>query len=242
MFVESLLQMPEAEIELKQKEIIGKFPNTYTFTKNIGEKLLKKHRGNLPLVIIRPSIIGAAVEEPFPGWVDSISAATAVYLTGSLGILKDLCGRIDIIGDQIPVDYCSHLIIAATADALDKNDLFIYHSASSSRNPITWVQTIRYFWPYVARNEFEKKISYPSFDMYQNKYLHKFMFFVKREIPAKGFYYFSKILGNPKMKKNSERYLKVLDQCKMLSHYFTHFTSNEWIYDSFNSYALKSRL
>jgi hypothetical protein len=149
---------------------------------------------------------------------------------------------VDIIGDQIPVDYCSHLIIAATADAMDRNDLTIYHSASSSRNPITWIQTLRYFWPYVSRNEFEKKIEYPSFDMYQNKYLHKFIFFFKREIPAKGFYYFSKILGNPKMKKNSEKYLKALNQCKMLGQYFTHFTSNEWIYDTFNSYALKSRL
>lgn len=90
MFVDSLLQMPIEEIELKQKDIIGKFPNTYTFTKNIGEKLLKKHRGDIPLVIIRPSIIGAAAAEPHPGWVDSISAATAVYLTGALGILKDL--------------------------------------------------------------------------------------------------------------------------------------------------------
>lgn len=41
MFVETLLQMPVEEIELKQKDIVGKFPNTYTFTKNIGEKLLK---------------------------------------------------------------------------------------------------------------------------------------------------------------------------------------------------------
>jgi alcohol-forming fatty acyl-CoA reductase len=90
MFVESVLQMPEAEIEQKQKEILGKFPNTYNYSKNIAEKLLKKHRGDLPLVIIRPSIIGAAAQEPFPGWVDSITAATAVYLTGSLGILKDL--------------------------------------------------------------------------------------------------------------------------------------------------------
>ena len=74
--------MAEEEVKLKQKDIIGRFPNTYTYTKNIGEKLLKKHRGSLPLVIIRPSMIGAAFKEPFPGWVDSISAATAVYLTG----------------------------------------------------------------------------------------------------------------------------------------------------------------
>lgn len=242
MFVESLMQMPAEELELKQKDIIGKFPNTYTFTKNIGEKLLKKHRGDLPLVIIRPSIIGAAASEPFPGWVDSISAATAVYLTGSLGMLKDLSGRIDIIGDQIPVDYCSHLIIAATADAINKTGLFIYHSASSSRNPITWIQTIRYFWPYIARNTFEKQITYPSFDMYQNPKLHKAAFFLKREVPAKAYLYMSKIIGNPKMSKNAQKYQKALQQCKMLSMYFTHFTMNEWIYDTFNSYQLKARM
>jgi len=105
MFVESILQMPKEEIELKQDDLLGNFPNTYTFTKNIGEKLLKKHRGNIPLVIVRPSIIGAANQEPLVGWVDSISAATAVYLVGCLGVLKDLCGRLDLIGDQIPVDY-----------------------------------------------------------------------------------------------------------------------------------------
>lgn len=242
MFVDSLVNMPEEEVLLKQKEIVGKFPNTYTFTKNIGEKLLKKHRGDLPLVIIRPSIIGAAEAEPFPGWVDSISAGTAVYLTGALGVLRDLCGRVDIIGDQIPVDHCAHLIIAATADSINKNRLMIYHSASSSRNPITWIQTLRYFWTYIARNSFEKKVQYPDFDMYQSKYLHNFVFFVKREIPANGYYYASKLLGNPKMKKTSEKYLKVLNQCKMLGKYFTHFTTNEWIYDTFNSYQLKSRL
>lgn len=147
-----------------------------------------------------------------------------------------------VIGDQVPVDYCSHLIIAATADAMDKNDLFIYHSASSSRNPITWIQTIRYFWPYIARNQFEKQITYPSFDMYQNRYLHKFVFFMKRELPAKGYYYLSKAIGNSKMNKNAEKYLKILNQCKRLGMHFTHFTMNEWIYDTFNSYQLKARL
>lgn len=151
MFVNSLLNMPEEEVKLKQKDIMGRFPNTYTFTKNIGEKLLKKHRGGVPLVIIRPSIIGAAMIEPFPGWVDSISAGTAVYLTGSIGLLRDLQCNPNFIGDQVPVDYCSHLIIAATADTMGKDDLFIYHSCSSSRNPITWWQTMRYFWLYIGK-------------------------------------------------------------------------------------------
>ena len=242
MFVESLLQMPVEEIELKEKDIIGKFPNTYTYTKNIGEKLLKKHRGDLPMVIIRPSIIGAAAYEPCQGWVDTISAATAVYLTGAIGMVRDLNGIVDYIGDQIPVDFCSNLIIAATADIINKNELIIYHSASSSRNPITWIQTIRYLWPYVSRNQFEKRILDPYFDMYQSNFLFKSAFFLKRKVPAEIYSYVSKLIGNEQMKKDSERYLKGLNQCQQIAHYFTHFTNNEWIYDTYNSYQLKARL
>eukprot|EP00345_Euplotes_harpa_P017189 CAMPEP_0168350940 /NCGR_PEP_ID=MMETSP0213-20121227/21487_1 /TAXON_ID=151035 /ORGANISM="Euplotes harpa, Strain FSP1.4" /LENGTH=199 /DNA_ID=CAMNT_0008361521 /DNA_START=236 /DNA_END=832 /DNA_ORIENTATION=- len=86
--LEEVLQMSPEEVEEKRLE-----------------KLLRKYRGNLPLVIIRPSMIGAAAEEPHIGWVDSVSATTAVYLAASIGVLKDLYGNSGIIGDEIPVDY-----------------------------------------------------------------------------------------------------------------------------------------
>jgi hypothetical protein len=242
MFVDSLINMPVEEVELKQKEIVGTFPNTYTFTKNIGEKLLKKHRGDLPLVIIRPSIIGAAYREPHIGWVDSISAATAVYLMGGLGLVKELLGSVEIIGDQIPVDVCSALIIAATADSMDKNDLMIYHSASSSRNPITWIHTYKYFLPYIGRNLFDKIVSVPSMDIYQHKNAHRAAFFFKRVIPAKGYYYLSKMVGTPTMKKNSKKLLKALELSEMLQTNFTHFMTSEWIFETYNTVQLRARL
>jgi hypothetical protein len=123
----SLLQMDMSQIEDCQKDILGKFPNSYSFSKQLGERLLKRHRGTLPLVVIRPSILGAAAEEPTPGWVDSITAGTAVFLTGSLGILKDIYGNAGTIGDQIPVDYVADLIIVTTSDSIDKNKLSVYH-------------------------------------------------------------------------------------------------------------------
>jgi 1-acyl-sn-glycerol-3-phosphate acyltransferase len=242
MFVESVLQMPAEEIELKQNDLIGNFPNTYTFTKNIGEKLLKKHRGSMPVVIVRPSIIGCAYREPMVGWVDAISAATAIYLTTCLGINKDLLGRVHIISDQIPVDYVAALIISSTADNMNKDKLMVYHSASSSRNPITWSETIRYFWPYITRNPIEKRVSYPSFDMYKNKSLHAAVFYIKRQLPANIFYYASRAIGNQKMKKDAERYVKILEQCKNLNKFFGHFTNNEWIYDTYNGHQLAARL
>jgi len=48
-------------------EIIGKRPNTYTFTKSLAEAVLKMEGGGLPIAIVRPSIVVAAWKEPLPG-------------------------------------------------------------------------------------------------------------------------------------------------------------------------------
>jgi hypothetical protein len=105
MFVDSVVNMPVEEVLKKEQEIIGDHPNTYMFTKNIAEQLMKKNRGNIPMTIVRPSIIGAAIKEPFPGWVDSVSAGTAVYLLVGLGLIKEFNCNAELIGDNVPVDY-----------------------------------------------------------------------------------------------------------------------------------------
>lgn len=45
--------------------LIGKRPNTYTFTKSLAEHVLLQEADNFPIAIFRPSIIGAAYKEPF---------------------------------------------------------------------------------------------------------------------------------------------------------------------------------
>ncbi|KAL5699587.1 alcohol-forming fatty acyl-CoA reductase [Ranunculus cassubicifolius] len=46
------------------------WPNTYVFTKAIGEMLLGHMRDNLPLVVVRPTVITSTYREPFPGWIE----------------------------------------------------------------------------------------------------------------------------------------------------------------------------
>lgn len=50
------------------------WPNTYVFTKAMGEMLLGEmnQKKQMPLVIIRPTIITSTYKEPFPGWVEGI--------------------------------------------------------------------------------------------------------------------------------------------------------------------------
>lgn len=123
------------------KKILGKYPNTYTFTKALCERLMQKRRGDLPMCIVRPAIINSSYKEPFPGWLDSIAAAAAMYLFVGLGIIKEIKGSTNSIGDTVPVDLVVANIIVATAFNLRKNDMPIYHVGSSDRNPITWGKT-----------------------------------------------------------------------------------------------------
>lgn len=48
------------------KPLIGKYPNTYTFTKALAESMLEEHAKDLPLLIVRPSIVCASIEDPMP--------------------------------------------------------------------------------------------------------------------------------------------------------------------------------
>ncbi|KAF0726769.1 hypothetical protein AaE_009573 [Aphanomyces astaci] len=57
------------DIEKLHLNLIGTYPNTYTLTKSMAEHMLAKHRAHVPLVLLRPTIVGASWKEPIPGWV-----------------------------------------------------------------------------------------------------------------------------------------------------------------------------
>ena len=87
------------------KSLLGPFPNTYTFTKRMAEHILAENNTqNIPMLFVRPSIIAASLEEPFPGWTDSISLEGGIYLITGLGILRELPVTGSNIADQVPVD------------------------------------------------------------------------------------------------------------------------------------------
>ncbi|XP_048425538.1 alcohol-forming fatty acyl-CoA reductase-like isoform X2 [Pyrus x bretschneideri] len=66
------------------------WPNTYVFTKAMGEIFLENSKGNLPLVIIRPTVVTSTYKEPFPGWIQgfrTIDSVIAGYCKGKLTCL-----------------------------------------------------------------------------------------------------------------------------------------------------------
>jgi len=61
-------------------KLVGNYPNTYTYTKALAEHLLVEEGGMLPLAIVRPSIVTAALKEPLPGWVDNLNGHTELLI------------------------------------------------------------------------------------------------------------------------------------------------------------------
>ena len=95
-----MLKTPIGILEKQTKEILGKFPNTYTYTKCLAEHMLLELKpAYLPLVIVRPTIIGASFRDPFPGWIDSLVASAAIFFFTGIGLIKQLQGDEDLIGD-----------------------------------------------------------------------------------------------------------------------------------------------
>ncbi|KAK4077867.1 uncharacterized protein Triagg1_3561 [Trichoderma aggressivum f. europaeum] len=86
-------------------------PNTYTLSKCITEHFVLHNRGEIPITIVRPSIITAALERPCPGWSDSASAVVGVVLGVQDGGVCALGGDPTAFMDLVPVDYVADFII-----------------------------------------------------------------------------------------------------------------------------------
>jgi thioester reductase-like protein len=99
--------------KMSKEEAIGLtgYPNVYTLSKCLAEHLVFERRGDLPVTIVRPSIISAAWRYPEPGWIDSRAAFAGLVLCFGKGILKVINGRGDTKLDIVPVDEVASRLI-----------------------------------------------------------------------------------------------------------------------------------
>ncbi|XP_013149063.1 PREDICTED: fatty acyl-CoA reductase 1-like [Papilio polytes] len=120
----------------EMKQILkGKF-STYTFSKAMAESLVAEEHGNVPTIIVRPSVVGAICGEPLPGWVDNWNGATGLIYDFGRGVNKVFHGQRETITDMIPVDYIVNLAIVAATKCSDNKDVKVYNSCSSLDNPL----------------------------------------------------------------------------------------------------------
>ncbi len=91
------------------------WPDAYAYTKALGEQALTETKGNVPVSIVRPSIIESSLAEPFPGWIRGFRMAEPVIISYARGLLKQFPGVPEGTVDVIPVDIVVAAIIAVAA-------------------------------------------------------------------------------------------------------------------------------
>ncbi|UCE60353.1 MAG: AMP-binding protein [Phycisphaerales bacterium] len=110
--------------------------DTYTFTKWIGEQLLIRDHGDVPLVIFRPAIIEGSFDEPLPGWIDGLRMADPLIVAYGQGKLSEFPGRPEVALDLIPVDFVANAMAVTLPVGRESGSLSVYHCASSGRHPL----------------------------------------------------------------------------------------------------------
>jgi HAD superfamily hydrolase (TIGR01490 family) len=111
------------------------WPDLYTFTKALGERVAEELSDGLPLSIVRPSIIESAMERPQPGWIEGFKMAEPIILAFGRGAIPEFPGIPEGILDVIPVDYVVNALLAVAATPPEDGTAY-YHVCSGSRNPL----------------------------------------------------------------------------------------------------------
>ncbi|KAF3774517.1 Fatty acyl-CoA reductase 3 [Nymphaea thermarum] len=124
------------ELGFKRARSFG-WPNFYAFTKAMGEMLIGESRKNLPLVIIRPTIIESTLVDPFPGWIEGFRTAGSVILSYGMGKLKCFPSNVNLPIDVIPADMVVNAMVVSMVAHSRQPQSFIYHVGSSKQNPTT---------------------------------------------------------------------------------------------------------
>ncbi|XP_067204593.1 fatty acyl-CoA reductase wat-like [Linepithema humile] len=119
-------------------QLLGKWPNTYTFTKAMAEDVIRKQADDLPIVIFRPVITISTYREPIRGWIDNLYGPTGILFSAGIGLLRSIHCDGSITINVIPADLAINALIACAWDAA--NTKYVYHHHCLFR----WMNIIRY--------------------------------------------------------------------------------------------------
>jgi Male sterility protein/haloacid dehalogenase-like hydrolase len=127
-------------VGMRRAQHLG-WPNTYTFTKSLGESILARRGRDFPIAIVRPSIVESSEHSPFSGWNEGINTSGPLsYLLGTnfrqLPTNKRKCL------DVIPVDMVSRGMTLIAAAIIARRHARLYQLATSAINPVNMGRSI----------------------------------------------------------------------------------------------------
>nr|QGV11515.1 FAR3 [Tetrastichus brontispae] len=228
--------LDDETMAILEKKLMGKHPNTYTLTKGLAEQVLLTKGVGLPAVaIVRPSIVCAAFQEPYPGWVDNVCGITGILMEIGRGTIRSIVCQPQCVVDIVPVDYVVDTLICAAwhistsrpqrfAAEADTCPLRVYNCTSGSFNPVRWGQMGDLTRKYAIESPTKYVMWYPHVTYRSSQLLHKVAVAILHFLPAFVIDLILRCRGSkPKMIKMTKRTLKAAKNGEF-------FAVNEWYF------------
>uniref|UniRef100_A0A3Q1K949 Fatty acyl-CoA reductase n=1 Tax=Anabas testudineus TaxID=64144 RepID=A0A3Q1K949_ANATE len=232
--IESLEWMDDGIVRDITPRLISDRPNTYTYTKALAEYVVQQEQHRLNIGIIRPSIVGASWQEPFP-----VSPPNgSLSLRAGKGILRTMRANNDAVADLIPVDVVINLTLAAgwyTAVHRPKTAL-VYNCTTGGINPFHWGEIEHHVMSSFKRNPLEQAFRRPNANITSNYLINQYWILVSHKFPALIYDLILRLTGQkPQMMRIFNRLHKAIGLLE-------YFSSQDWEWNSENMSMLMSQL
>lgn len=243
--------------------LLGKRPNTYTYTKAVAESLLlersKKLLPDLPIAMVRPSIVGGIWRQPICGWVDNFNGPTGVILSMMTGAIQAMVACPNYCADIVPVDVVANLIICTawqvhqqkripsgrldgqsvekSCGAIAQNEnISVFNCVSGTLNPVAWSDFAKYIKQIGLVYPCNNLIRRPGTLLISSEYLFNIFNFINHKSVAYLVDMVMKLSGKkPKLVVIHNRMMKMITTLKP-------FTTSQWLFKCSNVTCLYERL
>lgn len=167
-------------------KLLNGLPNTYAYTKSLSEDLVHSYAGKFPIVIARPSVVTAALKEPFAGWIEGLNGPTGLMIGAGKGVVRSMHCNPDFNSDTVPVDITINAIIALTyqRSKMDKGICSFFNLTNSGIVPLTWGELIEMGRKLFNEYPMVQCLWYPNGSVKKNYYHHMFCVIFFHYLPA----------------------------------------------------------
>ncbi|XP_010881840.1 fatty acyl-CoA reductase 1 isoform X2 [Esox lucius] len=239
--IASLEWMDDKLVSAMTPGLIGKRPNTYTYTKAMAEYLVQQECGNLNVAIIRPSIVGASWKEPFPGWIDNFNGPSGIFIAAGKGILRTMRASNNAVADLVPVDVVINTTLAAAWHSGSQRhtrpkSILVYNCTTGGINPFHWGEVEYCVNTVFKTNPLEQAFRRPNVNLRSNPFTNQYWTAVSHTLPALLYDWYLRATGRkPRMMKTITR----LHKAMMVLEYFT---SHSWVWNTDNVTMLMNQM
>jgi len=148
---EQLERTTMKKLGLKRAAHFG-WPNTYVFTKAMGEMLVDRFSSELPVAVVRPSMVSSIYHDPLPGWIEGTRTIDTLIAAYAKQTIPRFIGDGDVILDVIPGDMVVNAMVVAMAVHWNKKGQIVIHVTSSLQNPLSTSTTLEMMYRYFSTN------------------------------------------------------------------------------------------